>query len=87
MTEEKSSKDSGRAIHGTLILERRGNCSVVSLGGIISIEEFLENNINLVTQRGRFAVVGSKLTLLCFEDRTVEIKGKIEEIKLIYAKN
>lgn len=55
--------------------------------GVRHIEDLSEQKILLRVAGGRICVLGSVLTVAVFENKTVEIGGKIQEVKLIYEKS
>jgi len=59
----------------------------ISVGGIIAINEYSENEITLVSHGGRITLRGRRLKLCVYEDKTVEVRGRIEEIIFGYGKN
>lgn len=68
-------------------IEKRGKGAVMVVTGIIGVSDFSDSDVCLVSHGGRFRIKGSKLSLLTFENRTVEVSGKIEGVELLYGKN
>ena len=63
----------------------RGAVAVVS--GVMSISEYSENRIEILSHSGRLNVFGESLTITLLHERVVEIFGKITEVKLGYGKS
>ena len=68
-------------------LEKRGKGAVILVTGIVSVDTLTKEEALLVTHSGRLLVVGEGLLIVTFEDRTVELSGRIEEVKLLYGRN
>ena len=64
----------------------RTGYGVVS-SGVIRIREVSENKISLKCKEGVVSVLGRRLSISLYENKTVEISGKIEEITLGNSKN
>ena len=62
-----------------------GGVSVI-VGGIMNVTDFSPETVMLAGHTGRIAISGVKLSMSVFENKNVEIKGRVEEIKLIYGK-
>ncbi len=62
----------------------RGAVTVIS--GIMSISEISENEIELVSHSGRVVLLGDSLGVTVLENRSVEIYGRITEVRLTYGK-
>ncbi len=50
------------------------------ISGVISVIDFSESKILLLTHGGRIMINGTSLAMSIFENQTVEIKGKAENI-------
>lgn len=59
----------------------------LSVGGVRAILSYSETEIELRTVIGKLGVLGSVLSISVYDDQTVKIKGKIEEVRLAYSKN
>ncbi len=59
---------------------RTGKILNTVITGVISVAEFSENKILLLTHGGRMFISGTCLIMSIFENQTVEIKGKAENI-------
>ena len=68
-------------------LERRGRSAVLSVFGVVSVGEFCDSAVLLVSRGGRLRVTGERLVLAVFEGRTAEVRGKITGVEVIYGKN
>lgn len=64
----------------------RQGLSVV-LSGIIGITDFSDSYIQLKGHGGRVGVYGKKLFISLYENGSVEIVGKVEEIVFKYGRN
>ncbi len=58
---------------------------VLSFGGVKSIEEYSETNIKLFCGFVRVYLRGTALSISFYENKTVEISGKVEVIELVYS--
>lgn len=61
-----------------------GMCAVVS--GVVGISELSEEAVLLKSHGGRISIKGKRLRICIFENNTVEVKGKIEEVGFVYGK-
>ena len=61
------------------IIRIKKNSRVV-VSGIISVSEFSENAVHLISHGGRISFMGSSLTIAVLENKTVEIIGKVDSI-------
>ena len=64
----------------------RSGLSVV-LSGIIGISDFSDSFIDLKGHGGRVSVHGKKLFISVYENGSVEIVGRVEEIVFKYGRN
>ena len=55
----------------------------VSMSGVISIVDFNENSAVMKMRRGKIKVTGSGLSVSVYENRTVEIYGKVEAVEFL----
>lgn len=60
-----------------------GGVSLV-IGGIVSITEMSEETVMLASHTGRIHLHGESISLSVFENREIEVKGRIKEIRLVY---
>ena len=56
------------------------------VGGIIGVSELDEGRTELLSHSGRIIVSGRGLKLTVFENKIIEIKGRIEGINFAYGK-
>ncbi len=59
----------------------------IILSGIIGISDFSDSFIDLKGHGGRISVHGKKLFISVYENGSVEIVGRVEEIVFKYGKN
>ena len=59
----------------------------VSISGIIGIGDFTDETVFLRSHGGKVTVAGKRLNVSVYENKTVEISGRIEEISFKYGKN
>ena len=62
----------------------RGAVAVVS--GVMSVKEYTENTVELLSHSGRAFFYGESLGISVLEGRVVEIYGKITEVRFGYGK-
>ena len=62
----------------------RGAVAVVS--GVMSVGEYTENSVELLSHSGRMALLGEGLGISVLEGRVIEVYGRIEEVRLSYGK-
>lgn len=77
------------AVMSSFYLEARRDRRGITLlvGKIIGISEFSSELIVLKTHGGRIKLFGKRMKLSIYENSTVEISGRIEEIGFLYGKN
>ncbi len=92
MTDKKKNNDKPTGIAPSLSsfhLEanrsRRGMSLLV--GGIIGISDFSDESVILMSHTGRVSVLGRRLSICVYENNTVEISGRVEDIRFTYGKN
>ncbi len=59
----------------------------VRVGGIIGIAEYSDELVLLKSHGGRLTLTGKRLSITVYEDKTVEICGRVEGMELGYGKN
>ena len=59
----------------------------VRVGGIIAITDYSEERVSLKGHSGRLTVLGERLRMTVYEDKTVEILGRVEAMEMKYGKN
>lgn len=67
--------------------ERSASGMSIIFGGVIGISDYSEEKASLTSHAGRIHISGSGITLSIYENKTVEIVGKIEEIRFEYARS
>ena len=72
------------AFHIEIKKSSRGAVAVVS--GVMSVGEYTENSIELLSHSGRITIVGDALGISVLEGRAVEVYGIITEVKMGYGK-
>lgn len=72
------------SFHVEIKKSSRGAVAVVS--GVMSIGEYTERNIEILSHSGRMNIEGESLGITVLEGRVVEIFGRITEVKLSYGK-
>ena len=89
MTEKSKTKNDNVTTSQSYHLEadrsRRGMSVFVS--GIIGIGDFSEESVLLRSHGGKVLVSGKRLDISVYENRTVEISGRVEEISFKYGKD
>lgn len=83
-TKEKNTTTS-HTFHLEADRSRRGMSVFVS--GIIGIGDFSDEEILLRSHGGRVSITGKRLDMVIYENQTVEISGRVEEISFKYGKN
>ena len=69
-----------------LEIKKTSSGAVLSVVGIMSVTELSGEAISLASHSGRLRVSGTDLVLSVFENRCVEISGKIEGVDMGYGK-
>ena len=69
-----------------LSCERTSGGVSVIVGGIMSVTDFSPEGVMLAGHTGRISVQGKGLSMAVFENKNVEIRGRVEEIKFAYGK-
>ena len=70
----------------TLEMRKGKRGGIISVGNVVSVAELSEDKIELLSRGGRMSVGGEGLTLSVFEERSVEIAGKIMSIEIQYGR-
>lgn len=83
----KAKKEKGDMPRGFyLSCERTADGMSIIVGGIISVTDFSDEAVKLASHTGRVAVSGNGLSISVFENKNVEIKGRVKEIKFAYGR-
>ncbi len=75
----------GSPLH--LELEKSGAGAVAVVAGIVSIAEYSEQSVTLMSHKGRVILCGKYLTITVLENKTVEVCGRIEEVRFTYGRS
>ena len=91
MTEKKNKADNriqASAIINRFHLEAERTPGGVEIlaSGVIGVKEFSRESVELLTHSGRIFIYGKRLSILVFENGTVEVKGRIEDVRFGYGK-
>lgn len=76
---------SSSAFHIEIKKSSRGAVAVVS--GVMSIGEYTESMVELLSHSGRMSLVGDSLGISVLEGRVVEVYGRITEVRLSYGRS
>ena len=74
----------GRVVDIELKKNSRG--AVLILSGVVSISEYSDDKVELLTHSGRINLFGAGLTLSTMEDRSVEVYGRIDGLEMAYGR-
>ena len=83
MTENVSNAPRGFFLNA----ERVGRGIRLIVGSVIAVSEITEKEILLVSHGARIRVIGDNLELSLFEERAVEVCGRVREVLFLYGKN
>ena len=72
------------SFHVELKKSSRGAVAVVS--GVMSVSNFTQECVELLSHSGRLTLVGDSLEISVLEGRIIEIFGRITEVRLGYGK-
>ena len=67
--------------------ERCARGILLTVDGVIGIEDFSEEQVMLKSHGGRVEIFGKRLNICVFESGAVEISGRVEDIRFGYGKN
>ena len=67
-------------------IKKSSRGAVVVISGVMSISEYTEGKIEVLSHSGRLMLIGESLSLSVLEGRVVEIFGRITEVRLGYGK-
>ncbi len=59
----------------------------VLVGGAFSVKEYQDTSCVLKTAMGEVKMLGKGLDIAVYENKTVEISGRVEEVCFAYSKN
>ena len=60
-------------------LSKRGKFSSAVIGGVIGVLDLSDENVFLATHSGRIKISGKRLNVAIFENKTIQITGKITQ--------
>ena len=83
----KEHRDSSGFSGFHLEADRSASGMAIVLCGIIGVSDFSDSSILLKSHGGRVVVNGKRLFINLYENHSVEIVGKVEEIIFKYGKN
>ena len=69
-----------------LEIRKTSSGAELSVFGVVGVTELTDEVISLASHSGRVDIRGSKLVLSVFENKSVEIYGKIDGVELGYGK-
>lgn len=72
------------SFHVEMKKSSRGAVAVIS--GVMSVSEYTENSVELLSHSGRVRILGEALGISVLEGRVIEIYGRITEVKFGYGK-
>lgn len=67
--------------------ERSAFGMTITVTGVIGVRDFSRESVEILTHTGRISIVGRRLSLSVYENGTIEIKGKTEDVRFSYGKN
>ena len=75
---------SSSSFHIEMRKSSRGAVAVIS--GVMSVSEYTESSIELLSHSGRVKLIGEALGISVLEGRVIEVYGRITEVRLSYGK-
>ncbi len=72
------------AFHVEIKKSSKGAVAVIS--GVMSVSEYTENTVELLSHSGRMTLSGESLGISVLEGRVIEVYGRITEVRLSYGK-
>ena len=67
--------------------ERTGTGIEILVSGIIGVKDFCDESVELLSHSGRVFIYGRRLSILVFENGTVQVSGRVESVRFGYGKN
>ena len=67
-------------------VERSSAGMQILVSGIIGVKDFSTESLELLSHSGRVFIYGSRLSMLVYENGTVEIKGRVDSVRFGYGK-
>lgn len=87
MTESKNKPPKQLPLGFRLEAERSRKGLSITVCGVVSIVDLSCETVILKTHGGKISFVGKRLSVKVFEHSTVEISGKVEDIRFDFGKN
>ena len=75
----------GKSVSIEMRKNSRGAVAVIS--GVVSVSEFSDDGIEILTHGGRIFILGEGLGISALEDHALEIYGRIVEVRLTYGRS
>ena len=81
--------DSILGVNKGLLLEMKKNSrgAVAVVSSVVSVTEFSPEGIELLSHGGRVRISGERLSISALENHSLEIYGRIEEVRLSYGRS
>lgn len=70
-----------------LELKKSSRGAVAVISGVMSVGEYTENSVELLSHSGRMHILGEALGISVMSGRVIEIYGRITEVQLNYGKS
>ena len=67
--------------------ERGGRGMRLSVGPVVSVSDFTDDRILLVSHGASLEILGNGLSISVFQRRGVEVLGAVREVRFLYGKN
>ena len=67
--------------------ERGGGGMRLSVGPIVSVSDFTDERVLLVSHGASLEILGNRLSISVFQRRGVEVVGTVREVRFLYGKN
>ena len=67
-------------------VERLSSGMQILVSGIIGVKDFSTESLELLSHSGRVFIYGSRLSMMVYENGTVEIRGRVDSVRFGYGK-
>ena len=67
-------------------VERATSGIQILVSGIIGVKDFSAESVELLSHSGRVFIYGTRLSMLVYENGTVEVSGRIDSVRFGYGK-
>ena len=67
--------------------ERSGGGIEILVSGIIGVKDYCDESVELLSHSGRVFIYGKRLSILVYENGTVQVGGRVESVRFGYGKN